>query len=152
MRRSLTRFLQAIVVLIGIGVLALLLWEPTLEGRNVGATLSQIYFNDPFLAYLYLAFVPFFIGLYKTIKALGYAGENKTASPAAVKALRSIRYCALVMAGFIVGAEIWLGVFERTTDDIAGGVAVGMLILIFCAASASVAALFERAARNASQT
>lgn len=53
MKRSPTLFLQAIIVLIAVGALTFLLWEPHLEGRNVGATPFQIYFNDPFLAYAY---------------------------------------------------------------------------------------------------
>jgi hypothetical protein len=50
MKRASTIFLQAVLVLLGIGVLALLLWEPQVEGRNVNATQFEIYFRDPFLA------------------------------------------------------------------------------------------------------
>jgi hypothetical protein len=50
-KRGATLFLRAVLVLIGIGALALLLWEPHIEGRNAHATLSAIYFKDPFLAY-----------------------------------------------------------------------------------------------------
>src|SRR5688572_30084125 len=85
-------FLQTVVVLIGIGALAFLLWEPHIEGRNVHATLSQIYFHDPFLAYAYIASMPFFVALYQAFKLLGYAGQNKVFSPAAVTALRTIKY------------------------------------------------------------
>jgi hypothetical protein len=52
MRRSTTIFLQVVTVLIGIGALTLLLWEPHIEGRNAHATLVQIYLHDPFLAYV----------------------------------------------------------------------------------------------------
>ena len=61
MKRGSTIFLQALILLLGVGVLALLLWEPQVEGRNVHATQFEIYFKDPFLAYIYLAFVPFFL-------------------------------------------------------------------------------------------
>src|SRR5205823_721095 len=60
MKRGSTIFLQVVIALLGVGVLALLLWEPQVEGRNVNAALFEIYFKDPFLAYIYLAFVPFF--------------------------------------------------------------------------------------------
>ena len=53
MKRSSTTFLQLVIVLIGIGALALLLWEPHIEGRNAHATLFEIYFKDLFLAYAY---------------------------------------------------------------------------------------------------
>ena len=77
MKRGSTIFLQVVIALLGVGVLALLLWEPQVEGRNVNATQFEIYFKDPFLAYIYLAFVPFFVGLYQAFKILGYADETK---------------------------------------------------------------------------
>src|SRR6185503_16641248 len=92
-----TIFLQAVIVLIGIGALALLLWEPHIEGRNAHATPFEIYFKDPFLAYAYFASIPFFAGLYQTFKMLGYIGQNKAFSRASVKALRTIKYCAIAI-------------------------------------------------------
>jgi len=77
MKRGSTIFLQVVIVLIGIGVLAGLLWEPQIEGRNVHATQFEIYFKDPFLAYIYLAFVPFFVGLYQALRYLGTPDEMK---------------------------------------------------------------------------
>lgn len=71
MKRGLTIFHQALILLFAVGVFAFLLWEPHLEGRNVNATLFEIYFKDPFLAYIYLAFVPFFVGLYQGFNILG---------------------------------------------------------------------------------
>src|SRR6266567_836764 len=100
MRRS-SIFLQGVIVLIGIGTLVLLLWEPHIEGRNAHATVFEIYFKDPFLAYAYIASIPFFVALYQTFKLLGYAGQNKVFSRAAVKALRTIKYCAIAIIGFV---------------------------------------------------
>lgn len=85
MKRSSTIFLQIVIVLIGIGALALMLWEPHIEGRNAHATLFEIYFKDPFLAYAYIASTAFFVALYQAFKVLGYAGQNKVFSPTAVK-------------------------------------------------------------------
>ena len=72
-----TIFLQAVIVLIGIGALALMLWEPHIEGRNAHATFFEIYFKDPFLAYAYLASIPFFVALYQVFKVLGYIGPKQ---------------------------------------------------------------------------
>src|SRR5580765_6386013 len=101
MKRGSTIFLQVVIVLIVIGALALLLWEPHIEGRNAHATLSQIYFHDPFLAYAYIASIAFFVALYQAFKVLGYAGQNNVFAPAAVKAVRTIKYCAIAMIGFV---------------------------------------------------
>src|SRR4029077_17309346 len=94
-------FLQTEIVLIGIGTLALLLWEPHIEGRNAHATLFQIYFNDPFLAYAYIASVVFFVALYQAFNVVGYARQNKIFSQASIKALRTIKFCAVVIIGFV---------------------------------------------------
>src|SRR5215470_16450413 len=74
MKRSSTIFLQIVVVLFGIAVLAFLLWEPHVEGRNKHATVFEIYFKDWFLAYVYIASIPFFMALVQAFKVLGYAG------------------------------------------------------------------------------
>jgi hypothetical protein len=145
MKRSLTIFLQIVIVLIGVGALALLLWEPHLEGRNAHATLFQIYFNDPFLAYAYTASIAFFVGLYQAFKLLGYIGRNEAFSQASAKALRTIKYCAMALVAFIMGAEAYFFIVQRGKEDIAGGVVIGLVLISVFAVSASVAATFEKA-------
>jgi hypothetical protein len=147
MKRASTIFLQVVVVLIGIGVLAALLWEPQVEGRNVHATQFEIYFKDPFLAYIYLAFVPFFVGLTRAFKILGYARRNEIFSQRSVRALRIIKYCALTTAIFILGAVTYLSIFIRGKDDVAGGVMMGGFIIFVSAIIATAAAVFERRLR-----
>src|SRR5262245_11740746 len=107
MKRSSTLFLQAVIVMIGIGVIALMLWEPHIEGRNANATPFEIYFKDPFLAYAYFASIAFFVALYQAFKVLGFAGRNKIFSQQAVSAMRTIKFCALAIIGFVVIGEIF---------------------------------------------
>src|SRR6267154_2760673 len=108
MKNSLTIFLQVIIVLIGIGALAVMLWEPHIEGRNAHATLFEMYFKDPFLAYAYIASIPFFVALYQAFKVLGYVRQNKTFSQATVKALGTIKYCAIAIIGFVVVSVVFM--------------------------------------------
>jgi cytochrome bd-type quinol oxidase subunit 2 len=147
MKRGSTIFLQVIIVLIGVGALALLLWEPHIEGRNAHATLFQIYFNDPFLAYAYIASISFFVALYQAFKVLGYVGQNKVFSQAAVKALRTIKYCAIAIIGFVAGGEIFI--FLNKSDDRAGGVFMGILITFGSVVIATAAAMFARILQSA---
>jgi hypothetical protein len=148
MKRSSTIFLQVVIVLIGIGALALLLWEPHIEGRNAHATNFEIYFKDPFLALVYIGSIPFFAALYQAFKVLGYAGQNKVFSQAAVKALRTIKYCALAIIGFVVVEEIFI-MLNHGSDDAAGGVFMGVLITFGSIVIATAAAMFERILQNA---
>ncbi len=135
-------------MLIGIGALAFMLWEPHIEGRNAHATLFQIYFNDPFLAYAYIASIAFFVALYQTFKLLGYIGQHKVFSQAAVNTLRTIRYCATTLVGFVVAAEAYLFI-ARPEDDIAGGVFMGLLLIFVSGVVATAAGVFERTLQNA---
>ena len=147
-KRSSTILLQVVVVLIGIGALAFLLWEPHIEGRNAHATLFQIYFNDPFLAYAYTASIAFFVALYQAFKLLEYIGRNEAFSLRSVRALHTIKYCAISLVGFIVPAEAYLCIV-RPGDDIAGGVFMGLLIILVSGVIAIAAAVFEKTLQSA---
>lgn len=149
MKRSSTIFLQIVIVLIGIGALALLLWEPHLEGRNAHATPFEIYFKDPFLAYVYTASIAFFVALYQAFKLLGYIRANEVFSQRSVKALRTIKYCAMALVAFIVGAEAYIFIFVRGKDDIAGGVMIGLVMIFVSVVAATAAAVFERLLQSA---
>jgi hypothetical protein len=148
-RRGSTVFLQVVIVLIGIGVLALMLWEPHLEGRNAHATLFEIYFKDPFLAYAYLASIAFFAALYQAFTLLGYIRQNKVFSLDSVRALRTIKYCAIALVAMIGGAVAYLFIAMRGKDDIAGGVTMGVLMIVVSIVIATAAAVFERLLQNA---
>jgi hypothetical protein len=149
MKRSSTIFLQVVITFIGIGALALLLWEPWVEGVNAQATtLYQIYFDDPFLALVYIGSIPFFVALYQALKLLGYIRQNLTFSQAAVNALRTIKYCALIIIGFVVVEEIFI-MLNHGNDDVAGGIMMGVFIAFGSIVIATAAAVFERTLQSA---
>ena len=147
MKKGSTIFLQAVVVLIGISTLALLLWEPHLEGRNAHATLFEIYFKDPFLALAYLGSIPFFAALYQAFRVLGYVRQNTVFSQASVDALRTIKQCAIAIIGFVAVEEIFI-MLNHGSDDPAGGVFMGILITFGSIVVANVAAVFEGILQN----
>jgi hypothetical protein len=148
MTKTSTVFFQAIVVLVGLGALAVLLWEPHVEGRNAHATLFEIYFNDPFLAYAYVASIPFFVALYQAFRVLGYARQNKAFSQLAVNALRTIKYCGIAIVGFVAVGEIFI-LMSGDKDDRPAGFFMGALITCGAIAIATAAAKFERRLQNA---
>ena len=90
------------IVLFGMGILAWLLWEPHVEGVNAHATFFAVYF-DPFIAYIYIGSIPFFVAIYQAVKLLGYVGRNEVFSERSVRALRIIKYCSLIIIGFVAG-------------------------------------------------
>ena len=148
-KRIPTVFLQVVIVLIGIGALALMLWEPHLEGRNAHATTFEIYFKDPFLAYAYTASIAFFLALFQAFRLLGYIGQDRVFSLNSVRALRTIKYCAVALVVLIGGALAYIFIAVRGKDDIAGGVAMGLAMIFISVVIATAAAVFERLLQTA---
>lgn len=150
MKRSSIIFLQIVIVLIGVAALALLLWEPQVEGVNKNRTNFEIYFQDPFLALVYAGSIPFFIALYQAIRALGYVGRDQVFSPEVVRALRIIRYCALAIIGFVIVEEIWILLMNGGDNDNPGApIFLGLLIVLPSIVVATTAGMFERVLQNA---
>lgn len=149
MKKGSSVFLQIVIVLIGIGALALLLWEPHLEGRNAHATLFQIYFKDPFLAYAYIGSIAFFIALYQAFKLLGYAGRGEVFTQRSVRALRTIKHCAMTLVGFLAGAEAYFFLVQRSKEDIAGGVMMGLFLIFVSVIAGTMALVLEETLQSA---
>jgi hypothetical protein len=139
--------LQVVIVLIGIGVLALMLWEPHLEGRNVNATPFEIYFKDPFLAYVYVGSTPFFIALARAFGLFGHVRQTGAFSQQSVDALRAIKRCGLALIGFVAGAAVFIVGFGDGEDRPAG-VFMSLLALMGSSAIASVASMAARNLQN----
>ena len=148
MKYGATVFLRVVLGLIGLGVLAFLLVEPQAEGVHAHDTFFQTYFQDPFVAVMYFAAIPFFTGLYHAFKVLGFAGRNAEFSAPAVKSVRMIKRCALAMLGFVVIAEIMI-LSNSGSDDRAGGVMMGVFIFFVSVVVATATAVLERTLQNA---
>lgn len=148
MKRTSTLFLQAVIVLIGIVALALLIRLPLTEGRAANLDLFSIY-TDPFILYGYAASIAFFIALYKAFKLLGYIGQNKVFSSPSVKALKSIKYCAIVLSILIVLAGIYIRLFHNKDDDPAGFLAICIVTTFVSIVVATAAAIFEKLLQHA---
>jgi hypothetical protein len=149
MKTGITIFLQIIVVLVGVVILTFLLWEPTVEGRNVHATLFEIYCKDPFLAYAYIGSISVFVALYQVFKVLGYARNDSLFSVEALRAVRTIKSAALCLIGFVAVGEIFI--LAHDSDDHAGGVAMGVLIAVPSMVTVIAARAFERRLQRANQ-
>ena len=147
MKQGSTMFLKVVVLLIAIGALAGMIWFPQIEGRNANSDLASIYLRDPFLAYAYVASLPFFVALYQTFKLLGYIEQNKTFSQTSVRALRNIKYCAIAVTGFIPTGVIL--VILSGEDDWAGIVALGIYTTFASIVITTAVAVFQKLLQNA---
>ena len=148
MKRGSTIFLQVVVVLIGILALAIMIRFPLTEGRAANLDLFSIY-ADPFIIYGYVASSAFFVALYQAFKLLGYIGQNKVFSLHSVKALRTIKYCAIILCSFIVAAALYIRLFHAEGDDPAGFIALCIVTTFISIVVATAAAVFERTLQSA---
>lgn len=145
MKKISTIFLQGVVVVLGLGIFVALLVEPQFEGVNLHSTLFEIYFKDPFLAYVYLGSVPFFVALWQAYKILGYVRENNIFSLSVAKSLQTIKYAMSITAIAIVGADIFIKLTSlQSGDDPAGALALSFIAICISIVTAVIAGLYER--------
>lgn len=147
LKQGSTLFLKTVISLIGIATFAGLIWFPQTEGRAANLDLFHIY-ADPLIIYGFIASIPFFVALYHGIKLLSYVDQNKVFSESAVKAVRTIKYCAITLGGFVVAGILYIRLFAHS-DDAAGPTAVSIFTTFACIVIATAAAVFERLLRNA---
>lgn len=148
MKKNSIRFLQAVIMLIGIVALIILIRVPLTEGRAVNLDLFSIY-ADPFIIYGYVASIAFFVGLYKAFKLLGYIGQNRVFSTDSVGALKSIKYSAIVLSILIVAAGIYIRIAHHEDDDPAGFLAFCIVTTFASIVVATAAAIFQKILQNA---
>lgn len=148
MKRTSTLFLQAVIVLVGLLALVILIRFPLTEGRAATLSLVEIY-ADPFILYGYATSITFFVALYKAFKLLGYIGHNHVFSRESVRALRSIKYCAILFGILLVLAGIYIRIFHAADDDPAGFLAVCIVTTFAAIVVATAAAVFEKILQNA---
>ena len=147
MKRRSTLFLKVVILLIGIGALIGMLWFPQTEGRAAQLDLISIY-TDPFIIYIYITSIPFFIGLYQAFKLLNFIDANKAFSQGAVNTLKNMKFASLSLIGFIALAELYLRFFVQG-DDVAGPTAVGIFAAFTVVVIATAAAVFQKLLQNA---
>jgi hypothetical protein len=134
-------------MLIGIVALALMVRLPSTEGRAKNLNLFSIY-SDPFVLYGYAASIPFFVALYRAFKLLGYIGKNEAFSLNSVRALSSIKYCAIVLTILIVMAGLYVKIFHNKDDDPAGFLALCIVSTFFSLVVAITVTVFKKILQN----
>jgi hypothetical protein len=147
MKKGSTLFLKFVICLIAIVALIWLIWFPQLEGRAATLDLISIYL-DPLIIYAYIGSIPFFVALYQAFNLLGYVDKNKVFSQSAVKAVSIIKYCALIISGFIVLGILYIRLIVKGEDS-AGVTALGIFTTFASIVIATAAAVFQKLIQNA---
>lgn len=144
MKRGTTLFLKIAVILIGIPVLALCIFlVPEIANYAVLLYPDIAYLKYLVLIDMYAAAIPFYFALYQAFKLLSYIDNNIAFSELSVKALKKIKYCAIIISIlYVVGMPIFY--FMAEIEDAPGIIVIG-LILIFASIVIGVfAAVLQR--------
>ncbi|MCM3671872.1 DUF2975 domain-containing protein [Mesobacillus maritimus] len=152
-RNTSTTFLKGAVILMGIPVLALCVFLlPQIasvafrESQQNGETLAYIVFG--LLAIMYVSAIPFYIALVQAFKLLSFIDKNKAFSQISVKALKTIRNCAITISGLYVVALPLVFVIAQW-DDAPGLAIVGMGMIFAPMVVAVFAAVLQRLLQEA---
>ncbi|HEX6914825.1 MAG TPA: DUF2975 domain-containing protein [Chitinophagaceae bacterium] len=148
MKKTSTIFLQVVVVLVGIVALTILVLFPLTEGRARNLDWPDIY-ADPFILYGYATSIVFFVALFRTFRLLGYIGQNKVFSADSVRALSSIKFCAIILSILIATAGVYVMMSHHKDDDPAGFVAICIVTTFASIVVAVAAAVFQKILQKA---
>lgn len=141
--RGSTLFLRAVVVLLGIIVLAICIF-----GLPVAFRSDATGYYWPIALGLYVAAIPFFYALYQAMQLLANIDRDQAFSGSSVRALRHIKYSGLVICGlFAAGMPYVYYVGDR--DDAPGVVAVGLVIVFASLVIATFAGVLQKLIQSA---
>ncbi len=149
MKQGTTLFLKLAIILIGIPVLALCIFLVP-EIANFAAELYPdiAYMKYLVLIVLYASAIPFYFALYQAFKLLSYIDKNKAFSDLSVKALKTIKYCAITISIlYVVGMPLFYLMAE--IDDAPGIIVIGLIIIFASMVIAVFAAVLQRLLQEA---
>lgn len=143
MKQGSTLFLKIAVIFLGAAALALCVFV-------LPATIGEISMDgyDPILLGMYVPAVPFFFALYQAMKLLNYIDKKKAFSELSVESLRSIKYCAAMIA-LIYAAGLPYIYRVADLDDAPGVVAIALVIIFASVIISAFAALLQKLLREA---
>ncbi|WHY96460.1 DUF2975 domain-containing protein [Peribacillus simplex] len=149
MKLGTTLFLKIAVILIGMPVLALCIFFVP-EIANFAAELypDMTYLKYLVLIDLYASAIPFYFALYQALKLLSYIDKNKAFSELSVRALKTIKNCAITISGlYVVGMPLFYLIAEM--DDAPGIIVIGMVFIFASMVIAVFAAVLQRLLQEA---
>ncbi len=146
MRRE-TIFLKAVVIAIGLAVLALISYPvPYIAVKASGY--FPAYMLYPVVTCIYASAIPFFIALFQALRLLGFIDADKAFSEASVGALGRIKWCAAAMTAIYAICSPFL-YMAAEMDDAPGLVAGGLILASAAFVIAVFAAILEKLLRRA---
>lgn len=144
-----TRFLQVVVILIGIPILGLCsVLLPLIATNAEELAPGFVYLRYPSMIVMYATAIPFFGALYQTLKLLNYIDKNNAFSELSVKALKNIKLCAMSISGLYVIGLPFLFIMAEA-DDAPGLAGIGLVVVFASLVVAVFAAVLQKLLKSA---
>jgi hypothetical protein len=143
MKQFSTLTLKAVIVLIGLAILALCVFglPALIMSDNVG-------YYRPLLIAMYIPAVPFYFGLYQAFKLLNLIDKSKAFSNPAIKTLKYIKISAFIISGFYTLLLPYV-YYVAQLDDAPGVMLIGIVIVGASFVVATFAAVMQKLIQNA---
>lgn len=148
MKKGSIYFLKGVIVLMSLIVLALCIFALPSIGKSMIEEFPTIPNAPYFVLAFYASAVPFFIALVHAWRMLIYIDKNIAFSPLSVKALKKIKYCAVLITLFLL-ANMPLMFHMAQADDAPGAIIIWGFISGAPLVIAVFAALLEKLLKNA---
>lgn len=150
MKHSSTLFLKAVLVLLILGALIIILRFPLTEGRAANLDLLSIY-TDPLIIFMYIASIPFFVGVFYAFKLLRLIEANKVFTQGAINILGKMKLASLLLIGFIALGVLYIRFIapHGVEDDPAGPTMLGFLVSFGVAVIATAITIVQKLLQNA---
>ncbi len=148
MKQGSTIFLRAAVIIVGLIVLTLCIFAFPEMSKGMVMEFPQVAHLKYFILVGYGAALPFLCALYQGWKILNYIDKNKAFSELSVKALRSIKYCAVLMS-IALAAGMPFMFFIAQLDDAPGLILIWAAIVGIPIVVAVLVAVLQKLLKNA---
>ncbi len=138
MKRGSTIFLRAVVLCIGLIVLALCLFVLPIGLRGDASG-----YYRPIIWGMYVTAIPFFVALYQTLKLLNYIDQNKAFSQFSVDTLKHIKYCAVII-GILFAAGLPYGYWAGSKTNTPVVIELGLVVTFASIVVATFSAVLQK--------
>jgi hypothetical protein len=149
MKQGSTYFLRAVVFCLG--AVALFLASRILPAIYDGWAIEYpqaAHLQYPLLISLAATIVPFFIALHQTLKLLNYVDEGNAFSELSVRALRNIKYCAIIFSAlYAISSPIFYYIAQA--EDAPGVMVIGLIMTFAPVVIAVFSAVLEKLLQSA---
>jgi hypothetical protein len=143
MKKGSTLFLKGVIILLALAVLAACIFV-----LPKGIMSDHVGYYRPILIGMYIPAIPFFVAVFESLTLLNLIDHNATFSTAAVASLKTIKYCAGIIAGlYLIGLPYIY--YAATRDDAPGVMLIGLVFTCAPALIAVAAAILQRLLQNA---